>query len=174
MKSKELEILPCRGCEAVPLFLPWPSEEFPTLHFPVCQCKHKTADVSLDIAINDYEYRNRNKQSVVRKANKRSAIIRWNSNVDRFVKRKLGDGLVTCKFCKRADLIWGKRPYKSAWNGKKMDYVLYERVELPEVEEPGLIINGISIGGHRIKPIKHVIHNCLSRKNIVSVAYTKD
>lgn len=174
MKSKELEILPCRGCGAVPSFFPWPSEEFPTLHFPVCQCKHKTADVSLDIAINDYKYRNRNKQSVYRKANKRSAILRWNTFINKYVSRKLGDELVTCKFCKRADLVWGKRPYKSAWIGRKVDYVLYEIVESPEVEEPGTIIKAISIGGHIIKPMKHVIHNCRSRKNIVAVTYTKD
>jgi len=174
MKSKELEILPCRRCNAVPSFYPWPSEEFPKLHFPVCNCKHKTADVCLTIEINEYAYRNRNKQSVVRKASKRSAIMRWNSNVNRLVKRKLGDGLVTCKFCKRSDLIWGKRPYKSAWNGRKLDYVLYERVKLPDNSEPGIIINSITLGGHIIKPMKYVIHNCLSRENIVSVTYTKD
>jgi hypothetical protein len=125
------------------------------------------------MAVNDFNYRNRNKQSAVRKANKRAAIMRWNSFANRYINRKL-NGLVTCKFCKRADLVWGKRPYKSAWNGRKTDYVLYERVELPEVLEPGTIIKAISIGGHIRKPMKYVIHNCRSRKNIVSVTYTKD
>ncbi len=174
MKSKELEISPCRGCNAVPLFCPWPSEEFPILHFPVCQCKHKTADNALDMAVNDFNYRNRNKQSAVRKANKRSVIMRWNSFANRYINRKSSDVYVTCKFCKRADLVWGKRPYKSAWNGRKMDYVLYERVELPEVDDPSLIIKGITIGWYKNKPMKYVIHNCLSRDNIVSVTYTKD
>ena len=172
MKSKELEVLPCGGCNAVPLFYPWPSEEFPILHFPICNCKRKTAAVSLDIALSDYNYRNRNKKSVSRKANKRSAIIRWNSKVNRRINSKSVNVYVTCKFCKRDDLVWGKRPYKSAWNGRKRDYVLYERVELPEFKEPGTIIKAISIGGHIIKPMKHVIHNCRSRKNIVSITYT--
>lgn len=173
MKSKELEVLPCTRCNVVPTFFSWPNEEFPILHFPVCNCKYKPAAVSLDIALSDYKYRNRNKKSVSRKANKRAAIIRWNSKVNRHINSKSVNVYVTCKFCKRDDLVWGKRPYKSAWNGRKRDYVLYETVELAEVDEPGTIIKSITFGGCTIKKrVKHVIHNCRSRKNVVSITYT--
>jgi len=171
MKSKELEVLPCTRCNVVPTFFSWPNEEFPILHFPVCNCKYRSADNALRAEIDNFRYRNRNKKAVFRKANKRSAIMRWNRHINSDINRKLGDELVTCKFCKRDDLVWGKRPYRSAWNGKKVDYVLYERIEVPEFKEPGTIIKGISIGGHMVKPIKHVIHNCLSVKNIVSVTH---
>jgi hypothetical protein len=162
MSKKELEILPCPQCKEIPIFLTWPSEEFPVMYYPVCPCANSQRRAQE--IIGNYRYKNRHKLTI-RKGTKRSAILRWN-RITRPFAFKYELPKVTCKFCKRDDLLWGKRPYASAWRGRKLDYVLYERVETGKTH--------ITIAGKEYKQFRLVIHNCLSVKNIVSVTYTQD
>jgi hypothetical protein len=161
MKPKELEILPCWLCNKLPTFSPWPSDEFPSTFYNTCGCNgHYIHPISAGHTLID--------ESITkRRASLNNYIRSWNARVKSALNKcSANSALVTCRYCKRADLVWGKRPYKSAWNGRKLDYVLYERVELPDSTGISLI-NGTTI--NKIKRI--IIHNCLGRKYIVSVKH---
>ena len=167
MKPKQVEILICPKCKKEPTFFAWPDAEFPVLFVPLCACdRHANAIAS---AMNIYSYRSKYK-TIRRSASLNVAIRSWNVKVRSILKkRKSGNDIehATCKYCKRGDLMWAKRPYKSAWNGKPFDFVLYEQILIPSPAD-------IKIGWHMSNKIKYKIHNCLSRKNIVSVTYAED
>jgi hypothetical protein len=170
MTSKEVEVLLCFRCKKEPVFFPWPNAEFPVLYVALCECNRSM--YAINAALNRHLYRNKDKQ-ITRKASLRRAIRGWNTSIHQILKvRSSASGVVsaTCKYCKREDLMWGKRPYKSAWNSKLFDFILYERKEVP-AEDASDPLNPLS--GHKINKIKFKIHNCLSTKNIVSVTYTK-
>lgn len=167
MKTEQVAIALCPKCKKEPTFFSWPDAEFPVLFVALCECNR--AMNAIGSALNRYSYCKKDKP-IKRKASLSAAIRKWNTTVQHILKaRKSSNGIeyATCKYCKRDDLMWAKRPYKSAWNGKAFDFILYEQSLIPSP-------TGIAIGGLTINKIKFKIHNCLSRKNIVSITYTKD
>ena len=159
MRKLKVEPMPCYKCGNVPHFVPLPTEEFPTAYEMFCSCKTKTKL--------RYEFGYKSKSAkgfVTRRASINNAIRLWNRYVKKYKQRKQGfyeDIYVTCKFCKQDNLTWGKRPYKNKWRGGS-SYVLYERVPFEEACQ----LTGMT-------RIEFVIHNCLSKKNIVKVEYTQ-
>jgi len=164
-----LEILECYKCGQRPEFHAWPNKDFPTLFYPACACAG-IAQLQVNVAAATYTDV-LNTGSKIRKASLSAAIRKWNKRALK-TQRVIMDfnnpvkndyPYVTCRFCPRADLIWGRRSYISKWK-PKVNFVLYERVDTKGVV-------AISHGSSSTNRVKHKEHRCLSLKNIVSQVF---
>ena len=164
-----LEILECYKCGQRPEFHAWPDKEFPVLFYPVCSCVG-SIQIQVSVAVDTCQNL-LNAGSKVRKASLSAAIRKWNKRALE-TKRAIMDfnnpekkdyPYVTCRFCQRDDLMWGRRSYISKWK-PKVNFVLYERVDTKGVV-------AISHGNSSTNRVKHKEHRCLSLKNIVSQVF---
>lgn len=163
MAVKQIEIVPCKNCRMVPVFLPLPSSDFPIRFFALCKCKSFIPSFSQDLS---QVYKRRAAVNpFIRRWNKRHEVeLESNITSAKTVVHAASDS-VACKFCGKTGLSWHRRPYKSPYKSV-IDFVLYEKVETG--------LSAINISGHRINAIKYKIHNCLTRKDIVDIKYIKE
>lgn len=158
MRKLKVEPVPCPKCQSNPFFIPLPDETFPTGYEMLCLCRNFSGI--------RYEFGYKTKSSkgfITRRISLNNAIRYWNRYIMqrelRLAKKSLNPDLITCKFCKKPGLAWGKRPYTNRWQGGS-SYVLYE-FERDFVSCP---LTGIA-------KTKIIIHNCLSKDNVKNIEY---